>query len=194
MSQIQGNWTITEQDQLISDALERDKPRLRSFIRKHIADTNEAEDILQDVFYELIEGLPPDEARRARHRMALPRRSQSNGRPVPQKQAQHPSTRRRLLKTKATRSKTCCPPRTTARGRLRKKSAPRRIGRSPGRVACSSARRLPRPRGDGVEASKISPPKPASASIRCCRESTTPSSIYARGCNRSTRILKGNKE
>jgi RNA polymerase sigma factor (sigma-70 family) len=55
MNQIQGNWTITEQDRLISDALERDKPRLRSFIRKHIADTNEAEDILQDVFYELIE-------------------------------------------------------------------------------------------------------------------------------------------
>jgi RNA polymerase sigma factor (sigma-70 family) len=55
MNQIQSNWTITEQDRLISDALERDKPRLRSFIRKHIADTNDAEDILQDVFYELIE-------------------------------------------------------------------------------------------------------------------------------------------
>ena len=49
------DWTITEQDQLISEAVERDKPRLRSFIRKHVADTGEAEDILQDVFYELIE-------------------------------------------------------------------------------------------------------------------------------------------
>jgi len=49
------DWTITEQDQLISEAVERDRPRLRSFIRKHVADTGEAEDILQDVFYELIE-------------------------------------------------------------------------------------------------------------------------------------------
>lgn len=50
-----GSWTITEQDQLLSEALERDEPRLRSFIRKHVADTGEAEDILQDVFYELLE-------------------------------------------------------------------------------------------------------------------------------------------
>jgi RNA polymerase sigma factor (sigma-70 family) len=55
MNQIPSNWTIIEQDQLISQALERDEPRLRSFIRKHVADTSEAEDILQDVFYELIE-------------------------------------------------------------------------------------------------------------------------------------------
>jgi RNA polymerase sigma factor (sigma-70 family) len=55
MSQIPGNWTIIEQDQLISQALERDRPRLRSFIRKHVADTGEAEDILQDVFYELLQ-------------------------------------------------------------------------------------------------------------------------------------------
>jgi RNA polymerase sigma factor (sigma-70 family) len=55
MSQIPSNWTIIEQDQLISQAMERDQPRLRSFIRKHVADTSEAEDILQDVFYELLE-------------------------------------------------------------------------------------------------------------------------------------------
>jgi len=55
MSQIPGSWTIIEQDQLISEALERDQPRLRNFIRKHITDTSEAEDILQDVFYELLE-------------------------------------------------------------------------------------------------------------------------------------------
>jgi RNA polymerase sigma factor (sigma-70 family) len=55
MNQIPSNWTIIEQDQLISQALERDEPRLRSFIHKHVADTSEAEDILQDVFYELIE-------------------------------------------------------------------------------------------------------------------------------------------
>jgi RNA polymerase sigma factor (sigma-70 family) len=55
MNEIPGSWTIIEQDQLISEALERDQPRLRNFIRKHVADTSEAEDILQDVFYELLE-------------------------------------------------------------------------------------------------------------------------------------------
>jgi RNA polymerase sigma factor (sigma-70 family) len=55
MSEIPSNWTITEQDRLISQAVERDQPRLRNFIRKHVADTGEAEDILQDVFYELLE-------------------------------------------------------------------------------------------------------------------------------------------
>jgi RNA polymerase sigma factor (sigma-70 family) len=55
MSEVPGSWTIIEQDQLISQAIERDQPRLRSFIRKHVTDTTEAEDILQDVFYELIE-------------------------------------------------------------------------------------------------------------------------------------------
>jgi RNA polymerase sigma factor (sigma-70 family) len=55
MNQIPGSWTITEQDQLISEALERDRPRLRNFIRKYVADTGEAEDILQDVFYELLQ-------------------------------------------------------------------------------------------------------------------------------------------
>ena len=49
------NWTIIEQDQLVSQAVERDQPRLRSFIRRHVSDTGEAEDILQEVFYELIE-------------------------------------------------------------------------------------------------------------------------------------------
>jgi RNA polymerase sigma factor (sigma-70 family) len=47
--------TIIEQNQLISEAMERDEPRLRSFIRKRVADSGEAEDILQDVFYELVE-------------------------------------------------------------------------------------------------------------------------------------------
>src|ERR1700716_1468570 len=55
MTQTPSNWTIIEQDELISQAVERDQPRLRNFIRKHVSDTTEAEDILQDVFYELIE-------------------------------------------------------------------------------------------------------------------------------------------
>jgi RNA polymerase sigma factor (sigma-70 family) len=55
MNQVPVSRTITEQNELISEALERDRPRLRTFIRKHVADTGEAEDILQDVFYELLE-------------------------------------------------------------------------------------------------------------------------------------------
>jgi RNA polymerase sigma factor (sigma-70 family) len=41
-----------EQDQLISDALRNDGPRLRNFIRRHVTDSSDAEDILQDVLYE----------------------------------------------------------------------------------------------------------------------------------------------
>jgi len=48
-------WPMTEQDQRISEAISRDRPRLRNFIRKRVADVGDAEDILQDVFYELIE-------------------------------------------------------------------------------------------------------------------------------------------
>ena len=46
-------WSVDEQDQLIAEAVERDQPRLRSFIRKRVMDIGDAEDVLQDVFYEL---------------------------------------------------------------------------------------------------------------------------------------------
>src|SRR6266700_2578447 len=48
-------WPIVEQDQRISEAVSRDQSRLRSFIRRRVADPGDAEDILQDVFYELLE-------------------------------------------------------------------------------------------------------------------------------------------
>jgi len=48
-------WTISQQDQLLSEAIARDQPRLRNFIRRHVSDNGEAEDILQDVFYELLQ-------------------------------------------------------------------------------------------------------------------------------------------
>lgn len=44
-----------EQDQRITDAMKRDEPRLRNFIRRRVPDPRDAEDILQDVFYELLE-------------------------------------------------------------------------------------------------------------------------------------------
>jgi|SRR5579859_2538879 len=49
------HWPVTEQDQRISEAISRDEPRLRNFIRRRVADQSEAEDILQEVFYELVE-------------------------------------------------------------------------------------------------------------------------------------------
>lgn len=42
------------QDQGITDAIAREQARLRRFIRRHVTDTGEAEDILQEVFYELV--------------------------------------------------------------------------------------------------------------------------------------------
>jgi RNA polymerase sigma factor (sigma-70 family) len=43
------------QDQRISEAIAREQARLRNFIRKRVPDIADAEDILQDVFYELVE-------------------------------------------------------------------------------------------------------------------------------------------
>jgi len=48
-------WGFPEQDRLFSEAMERDRSRLRGFIRRYVADSGEAEDILQDVFFELLE-------------------------------------------------------------------------------------------------------------------------------------------
>lgn len=48
-------WMTTEQDQRISEAVVRERGRLRNFIRRRVADAGDAEDILQDVFYELVE-------------------------------------------------------------------------------------------------------------------------------------------
>ncbi len=44
-----------EQDQRISEVVERERSRLRNFIRRRVPDLRDAEDILQDVFYELVE-------------------------------------------------------------------------------------------------------------------------------------------
>src|SRR5215470_6314630 len=44
-----------EQDQRISAVVIREQSRLRNFIRRRVPDPRDAEDILQDVFYELVE-------------------------------------------------------------------------------------------------------------------------------------------
>ena len=44
-----------EQDRRISEVVSREQSRLRDFIRRRVPDPRDAEDILQDVFYELVE-------------------------------------------------------------------------------------------------------------------------------------------
>lgn len=49
------DWMTTEQDRRISAAVQKERARLRNFIRKRVADEADAEDILQDVFYEFVQ-------------------------------------------------------------------------------------------------------------------------------------------
>ena len=44
-----------DQDQRIADVVKREQSRLRNFIRRRVPDPRDAEDILQEVFYELVE-------------------------------------------------------------------------------------------------------------------------------------------
>src|ERR1017187_1309990 len=44
-----------EQDQRISEVVKREQSRLRNFIRRRVPDSRDVEDILQDVFYKLVE-------------------------------------------------------------------------------------------------------------------------------------------
>jgi len=44
-----------EQDRRISDVVKRERSRLLNFIRRSVPDPGDAEDILQDVFYRLVE-------------------------------------------------------------------------------------------------------------------------------------------
>lgn len=46
---------MAEQDQQISEVVKREQSRLRNFIRRRVADPRDVEDILQDVFYRLVE-------------------------------------------------------------------------------------------------------------------------------------------
>lgn len=48
-------WTIAEQDRFLAETMERTGPRLRSFIGRRVFDSGDAEDVLHDVFYELIQ-------------------------------------------------------------------------------------------------------------------------------------------
>jgi len=44
-----------DEDRRIAEVVDREQSRLRNFIRRRVPDPRDAEDILQDVFYELVE-------------------------------------------------------------------------------------------------------------------------------------------
>ena len=46
---------MAEQDQWISEVVMRERSRLRNFIRRRVPDPRDAEDVLQDVFFKLVE-------------------------------------------------------------------------------------------------------------------------------------------
>jgi RNA polymerase sigma factor (sigma-70 family) len=47
--------SMTEQDRQISEVVVEQRGRLRNFIRRRVPDPSDAEDIVQEVFYELVE-------------------------------------------------------------------------------------------------------------------------------------------
>ena len=49
------HWPMAEQDQRISEVVKRERSRLRNFIRRRVPNPADVEDILQEVFYELVE-------------------------------------------------------------------------------------------------------------------------------------------
>jgi RNA polymerase sigma factor (sigma-70 family) len=54
--------SMIEQDRQIAEVIAEERPRLRSFIRKRVPNEADAEDLLQEVFYELVQA----------HRLLLP--------------------------------------------------------------------------------------------------------------------------
>ena len=56
MPRARGGQPMTpDHDQRLADIVEREESRLRGFIRRRVPDVRDAEDILQDVFYKLVE-------------------------------------------------------------------------------------------------------------------------------------------
>ena len=55
MHEPSGVTAMTERDRQISDVVAKERSRLRNFIRKRVPNEADVEDLLQDVFYELVE-------------------------------------------------------------------------------------------------------------------------------------------
>ncbi len=55
MDELSSITTMTEQDRQISEVIAEQGSRLRNFIRRRVPDPSDVEDIVQEVFYELVE-------------------------------------------------------------------------------------------------------------------------------------------
>src|SRR5213595_2777443 len=55
MNELSGIISMTEQDRRISEIVAEQRSRLRNLIRRRVPDPSDAEDIVQEVFYELVE-------------------------------------------------------------------------------------------------------------------------------------------
>src|SRR5487761_2258012 len=75
----------------VAEIFRREQSRLRSFVRKRVADEGDVEDILQDVFYELV-----DEAGGAGGRVAVSRGEEPDRRSFSQEAAGSVRGNRRL--------------------------------------------------------------------------------------------------
>lgn len=51
---LENNLLMAQQDSVITETFNKEKARLRSFIRKSVPNAGDADDILQDVFYEFV--------------------------------------------------------------------------------------------------------------------------------------------
>src|SRR5579863_1041142 len=54
MTESLSTFWMAEQDERIASTVAREQGRLRNFIRRRVANDSDAEDILQEVFYELV--------------------------------------------------------------------------------------------------------------------------------------------
>src|SRR5207248_11694434 len=55
MNELSGIIAMTEQDRRISEIVAEQRSRLRNFVRRRVPEPSDAEDIVQEVFYELVE-------------------------------------------------------------------------------------------------------------------------------------------
>jgi len=55
MEELSSSTSMTERDRQISEIIVEERSRLRNFIRRRVRDPSDAEDLVQEVFYELVE-------------------------------------------------------------------------------------------------------------------------------------------
>ena len=100
----------TDQDRRIVEVVEREQSRLRRFIRRRVPDARDVEDILQDVFYELVEAnrllMPIDHVPAGCSAWRVTASPTSSGARSRRGSATSPS---RMTTTRCCGSRTCCP-------------------------------------------------------------------------------------